>query len=96
MAWVLRHIDRHRGDPKRVAPGGHSAGAHLTAVCLQTLWVEEYGLPRDPLAAAVLVCGIYDLRPLRYSNLQPQIQLDEGIVQRNSPQFAVRPARRPR
>ena len=90
VAWVLRHIAQYGGDPKRVALGGHSAGGHLTAMCLQTRWAEEYGLERDPLAAAVLVSGIYDLRPLRYSYLQPQIQLDEGIVQRNSPLFAVR------
>jgi arylformamidase len=90
VAWVLRNIERHGGDPQRVAVGGHSAGGHLTAMCLQTRWAEEYGLATDPLAAAVLVSGIYDLRPLRYSYLQPQIQLDEGIIQRNSPLFAVR------
>jgi arylformamidase len=90
VAWVLRNIERYGGDPQRVAVGGHSAGAHLTAMCLQTRWAEEYGLPTDPIAAAVLVSGIYDLRPLRYSYLQPQIQLDEGIIQRNSPLFAIR------
>jgi arylformamidase len=90
VAWVLRNIERYGGDPQRVAVGGHSAGGHLTAMCLQTRWAEEYGLATDPLAAAVLVSGIYDLRPLRYSYLQPQIQLDEGIIQRNSPLFAVR------
>lgn len=95
VAWVLRHIGAHGGDARRVALGGHSAGAHLTAMCLQTPWAEEYGLARDPLAAAVLVSGIYDLRPLRYSYLQPQIQLDEGLVQRNSPLFAVRPCATP-
>lgn len=95
VAWVLRNIERHGGDPRRVAVGGHSAGAHLTAMCLQTPWQEEYGLPSDPLAAAVLVSGIYDLQPLRYSYLQPQIQLDDGIIRRNSPLFTVRPCATP-
>jgi arylformamidase len=90
VAWVLRNIDRHGADPQRVAVGGHSAGGHLTAMCLQTPWQEEYGLAADPLAAAVLVSGIYDLQPLRYSYLQPQIQLDDGIIRRNSPLFSVR------
>lgn len=89
-AWVLRNIERHGGDPSRVALGGHSAGGHLTAMALQTRWTEEYGLPEDPLAAAVLVSGIYDIQPLRYSYLQPQIQLDDGIVLRNSPLASVR------
>ncbi len=90
VAWTLRHIAAHGGDPKRVAVGGHSAGGHLGAMCLETRWGENYGLPRDPLAAALLVSGIYDLEPLRHSYLQPTIQLDDGIVRRNSPLFAVR------
>ena len=90
VAWVLRRIDRHGGDPAKVIVGGHSAGAHLTAMCLQTEWAEEYGLPQDPLLAAVLVSGLYDLQPLRFSLMQPMIQLDDGVIRRNSPMFSVR------
>ncbi|MEZ5652868.1 MAG: alpha/beta hydrolase [Burkholderiaceae bacterium] len=90
VAWVLRNIDKYGGDPRRVIVGGHSAGAHLTAMCLQTPWNEVYGLDQDPLAGAVLVSGLYDLRPLRYSSMQPQLQFDDGIIQRNSPLFHVR------
>ena len=45
-AWVLRHIAEHGGDPQRVALGGSSAGGHLAAMCLQTEWERDYGLPR--------------------------------------------------
>ena len=90
LAWVLRHIHEHGGDPTRVAIGGHSAGGHLTAMALQTRWAEDYGLPADPFKAAVLVSGLYDLAPLRYSYLQPQIQLDDGVIRRQSPAFSVR------
>jgi arylformamidase len=95
VAWTHRHIAGYGGDPARVALGGHSAGAHLTAMCLQTRWTEDYGLPADPLAAALLVSGIYDIAPLRYSYLQPMIQLDDGIIRRNSPMFGVRPCKTP-
>ena len=95
VAWTLRHIGAHGGDPGRVAIGGHSAGGHLSAMCLETRWNEDYGLARDPLAAALLVSGIYDIEPLRYSYLQPTIQLDDGIVRRNSPLFGVQPCATP-
>ena len=95
VAWTLRHIGAHGGDPARVAVGGHSAGGHLSAMCLETRWDEDYGLARDPLAAALLVSGIYDIEPLRHSYLQPTIQLDDGIVRRNSPLFGVRPCATP-
>jgi arylformamidase len=95
LAWTLRNIGVHGGDPARVAVGGHSAGGHLSAMCLETRWDEDYGIVGDALAAAVLVSGIYDLEPLRFSYLQPSIQLDDGIVRRNSPLFAVRPCATP-
>ena len=94
-AWVLRNIAQYGGDPSRVSIGGHSAGGHLTAMCLQTEWTRDYGLPQDPFAAAVVFSGLYDLAPLRYSYLQPMIQLDDGVIQRNSPAFAVRPCATP-
>ena len=91
VAWTLRRIGDHGGDPARVAVGGHSAGGHLSAMCLEARWDEDYGLARDPLVAAVLVSGIFDLEPLRHSYLQPSIRLDDGVIARNSPLFAIRP-----
>ena len=95
VAWTLRNIAYHGGDPERVAVGGHSAGGHLSAMCLQTDWARDYGLPKDPLKAALCISGLYDLAPLRFSYLQPMIQLDSGTIERNSPGFMVRPCKTP-
>lgn len=94
-AWVLRHVGEHGGDPQRVAVGGSSAGGHLAAMCLQTEWQRDYGLPQDPFRAAVMASGLYDLAPLRHSYLQPKIQLTEGTVRRCSPVLHVRPCATP-
>jgi len=95
LAWTLRNIAQYGGDPARVAIGGHSAGGHLTAMALQTDWAGDYGLPQDPFVAALPFSGLYDIEPLRYSYLQPAIQLDDGIIRRNSPAFSVRPCKTP-
>jgi arylformamidase len=95
LAWVLRNIGQHGCDPSRVCIGGHSAGGHLTAMALQTEWQRDYGLPQDPFVGAIAFSGLYDLEPLRYSYLQPMIQLDDGSVRRNSPAFLVRPCKTP-
>lgn len=95
VAWVLRRIERYGGDPARVIVGGHSAGGHLTAMALQTDWEQEYGLPHDPLIGAVMVSGLYDIEPLRFSLMQPMLQLDDGVIRRNSPLFSVRPCTTP-
>ncbi|MDN8618206.1 alpha/beta hydrolase [Variovorax ginsengisoli] len=89
-AWVIRNIADYGGDPGRIVIGGHSAGAHLGAMLLCTAWREDYGLSDDPFSGAVLVSGLYDIAPLRYSYLQPSIQLDEASVLRNSPVRRVR------
>ena len=95
LAWTLRNIQHYGGDPKRVAIGGHSAGGHLTAMALQTEWAEDYGLPQDPFVAALPFSGLFDIEPLRYSYLQPQIQLDDRTIRHNSPAFSVRPCKTP-
>jgi arylformamidase len=95
LAWTLHNIQTYGGDAQRVAIGGHSAGGHLTAMALQTAWAEDYGLPQDPFVAAIPFSGLFDIEPLRYSYLQPAIQLDDGIIRRNSPAFSVRTCQTP-
>jgi arylformamidase len=91
VAWVHRNIADHGGDPNRIVVGGHSAGAQLAAMCALTDWPGEHGIDTPFIKRALLVSGIFDLTPLQYSYLQPQIRLDAGIVERNSPIHHVRP-----
>jgi arylformamidase len=90
IAWVATNVAQYGGDPSKIVVGGHSAGAQLAAMCVLTDWPNDYGLAADVIKGALLVSGIFDLAPLRYSYVQPQIQLDEGLIRRNSPLEHVR------
>jgi arylformamidase len=90
IAWTWRHAPEFNGDPDRIVLAGHSAGGHLGAMALHTDWAGDYGLPVDPLRGAWLVSGLYDLQPLRWSYLQPVIQLDDRTIARQSPVRTLR------
>jgi arylformamidase len=95
VAWAYRHAAQHSGDRDRIYVAGHSAGGHIVAMLLATDWEGEYGLPADLIKGALPVSGLFDLRPFRYSWLQPALQLTADEVGRNSPLFHLRRNRAP-
>ncbi|MCF4978644.1 alpha/beta hydrolase fold domain-containing protein [Pseudomonas gessardii] len=65
----------------RIVIAGSSAGAHLAAMLLTFDWrAREGGQP--PFAAALLISGIYDLRPLipTYINTPLKLTLDSALA----------------
>ncbi|WP_248305263.1 alpha/beta hydrolase [Devosia sp. 1566] len=76
--WLVANIPRFGGDPNQLSVSGHSAGAHLCCTLLQA------DIPVAP-KRALLLAGIYDLKPLRSSFLQPMIGLTEDEVTKFSP-----------
>jgi acetyl esterase/lipase len=60
LAWVVRHIAAHGGDPARVFVGGHSAGGHYAALlAVSASWREARGLPARVLRGCLPVSGVY-------------------------------------
>ena len=70
--WVLDNIAGHGGDPSRLTVSGHSAGAHLA-----TFLFEKAPMP-SRILAALLLGGLYDLKPLQGSFLEPLIGITDA------------------
>lgn len=74
-------------DRSRIVVSGHSAGGHAVASLVGTDWVGEYGLPAAPIAGVVGISGLYDLRPLPRTFVNPWLGLDAGEAVALSPQL---------
>jgi arylformamidase len=85
VAWTYRHAADYGADPERLVVVGHSAGGHGVAMLLGTPWAGDYGLPQDVVRAGCAISGLFDLRPLPYTFVQPDLQLTADQVLRNSP-----------
>lgn len=80
------------GGPLYVA--GHSAGAHLAAMIHCADWAAE-GLRAPPLAGGIGISGLYDLAPLRRTELQPDLRLSVPGARALSPLSYLPTARAP-
>jgi arylformamidase len=72
--WVLANIADHGGDPAELTVSGHSAGAHLS-----TFLLNSENTPSN-VRAALLLGGLYDLKPLQNSFLANEIGITDEEV----------------
>jgi arylformamidase len=89
IAWLCSGDSICPGNRDRIYVSGHSAGGHQVARLLGTNWPDDYGLPSDVIKGGLSISGLFDLRPLRFSFLQPMLQLTAEIVQTESPLFTL-------
>ncbi|MFM0229867.1 alpha/beta hydrolase [Paraburkholderia sediminicola] len=90
LAWTYKNASVFGGDRERIYVTGNSAGGHLTAMLALTDWEGLYGLPQDIIKGGCPFSGLYDLMPLRFTWLQPKLQLDGDQIYRNSPMNHIR------
>ena len=81
VAWVYKNAARFGGDPNRLYLSGHSSGAHLAGVVLVTDWQKDFGLPDEIVKGALLISGMYDLRPVRLSKRSEYVKFTDEMEQ---------------
>ena len=77
--WVVDNISAYGGDPSVLTVSGHSAGAHLATFLFQ----QHASL--SVVQAALLLGGIYNLKPLQSSFLASEIGITDAEVAAYSP-----------
>ncbi len=77
--WVVANIARFGGDPGRITVSGHSAGAQLASMLFTTDQAPS------SIRGALLLGGLYDLKPLQKSFLKNEIGLTDEEVSQFSP-----------
>lgn len=64
---------------------GHSAGGHLTAMMLSVDWMSECMLANSMIKGAILVSGVFDLRPLVGTYINDPLKMTREIAWECSP-----------
>ena len=77
IAWLHAQAASFGGDTGRIVVSGWSAGAHLTAMCMDGPGV----------IGGLAISGIYDLKPVRLCYLNEKLGLNQQDVQALSPCF---------
>jgi arylformamidase len=86
VAWVYKNAASFGGDPERLYLSGHSSGSHLSGVVLVTDWQRDFGLPRNIVKGALLMSGMYDLKPVRLSKRSEYVKFTDEMEQALSTQ----------
>ena len=82
--WLYSNISSYNGDPGQLYIAGHSAGGQLAAMLLTTKW-NQFNMATDVIKGVCAISGIYNLIPIRLSNIDETLNMDSEMALRNSP-----------
>lgn len=96
-AWLYRNAAEVGAPRNRMFVAGHSAGGHLSAMCMAAQWSRySRGLPEKVMQGAVSISGVYDLVPIsRTPSVNVDTRLNEEQAIRLSPAFMPPATRAP-
>jgi arylformamidase len=82
--WLSQNISSYNGDPGQLYIAGHSAGGHLAAMLLATDW-KHFELTTDVIKGVCAISGLFNLIPIRLSDINQILNMDTETALRNSP-----------
>ncbi|MFL6935286.1 MAG: alpha/beta hydrolase [Xanthobacteraceae bacterium] len=85
IGWVYRNASRFGGDPNRLYLSAHSSGSQLGGCMVTTEW-RAHDLPADLIKGALLLSGMYDLKPVRLSKRSLYVKFTDEMEQALSAQ----------
>ena len=88
-AWLYRNGSNFGAPARRLYVCGHSAGGHLTAMMLATLWpAYSADLPRKVVLGGLSISGLYDLREIcKTPSINCDVRLEPEAALEVSPAF---------
>jgi arylformamidase len=91
VAFLAREAQRFAGDPERIVAAGHSAGGQQVGMLLShNAAASSIGSgARAAVKGGVTISGLFDLRPLQHSWLQPTLQLTPESAADQSPLLCI-------
>jgi arylformamidase len=85
VRWLIDHVGDFGIAPRSLFVCGHSAGAHLAAMCFCGDGSDPAELPPGAINGALLSSGLYELEPTRLSFANADLRLNEDQVRALSP-----------
>jgi len=91
--WLWKNAGKFGFDQDSIFISGHSAGGHLSAMALVTVWQNlDASLPPIVIQGGIAISGLYELQPLRYTSINDALSLDSSSAIQYSPIFLSPPA----
>jgi arylformamidase len=89
VAWLAGNVQHYNGNPANIFVAGHSAGGQQVGMLLSGGSSREAAVAAQLLKGGITVSGLFDLRPLQRSWLQPCLQLSDELAAEQSPLLRV-------
>jgi arylformamidase len=87
VAWLAGNAWRFSGDPTSIFAAGHSAGGQQVGMLLSDS--KEAARTAGAIKGGITISGLFDLRPLQRSWLQPTLRLTEESAAAQSPLLRI-------